>query len=166
VGVDVRLLGGPDDAFRLGFGAQLFVPNGQRSDYDTDGTWRAMFRLLAAGNAGPYFWAAHLGVHVRPLDEPTPGSPNGSELLFGAAAGRALALSPAWRVAVGPELWGETALRTGTTGAEAMLSARVEGTGPGARVRVKLGAGPGLDAQLGTPQWRVLLGVEYFNPGA
>jgi hypothetical protein len=167
LGVDVRLLGGPDSSFRLGLGAQLFVPNGVRSDYDTDGTWRAMFRVLVAGSLGPYTCAAQLGVHVRPLDDgPTPGSPNGSELLFGAAGGRAFALSAPWRVVLGPEVWGETALRTGTTGVEAMFSVRLEGTGPGAQLRVKLGAGGGLDAQLGTPQGRLLLGVEYFNPGA
>jgi hypothetical protein len=167
VGVDVRLWGGPDSAFRFGLGAQLFVPNGVRADYDTDGTWRAMFRALVAGKVGAYSYAAQLGVHVRPLDDgPTPGSPNGSELLYGAAAGRAFALGAPWRMVVGPELWGESALRTGTTGVEGMLSGRLEGTGPGAQLRVKLGVGAGLDAQLGTPQWRLLLGVEYFNPGA
>ena len=34
IGVDVRIVGGPHGRFRFGAGAQLFVPNGDRADYD------------------------------------------------------------------------------------------------------------------------------------
>src|SRR5581483_4483990 len=88
LGVDARLVGEPGDALRLGAGAQLLVPEDRRSDYDTDGTLRAMFRVLAAGDVGLLKYAAQIGVHVRPLDDyPIPDSPRGSELLFGIAAG-------------------------------------------------------------------------------
>jgi len=50
LGVDARLWGGVHDAFRLGVGGTLVVQSGQRSFYVTDGTWRGMVRVLAAGD--------------------------------------------------------------------------------------------------------------------
>ncbi len=168
VGLDARLLGCQEGPFRLGAGAQVWVPNGNRSDYDTDGDWRAMFRVLGAGDVGPVSWAAQVGVHVRPqLDSPAPGFPQGSELLFGAAAGARVPLLPARGTAlvVGPEVFGETALSSPfgatSTGLEGLLGARLEQrTGRGALLRVRLGAGPGIVQHFGAPAWRAVLGVE------
>ncbi len=95
LGVDVRLLGTAGSAFRMGAGAQLLVstPNTLESEYLTDGALRAMARVLFAGDADVFSYAGHLGVHVRPRDDsPAPGGPQGSELLFGVAAGPRLAL--------------------------------------------------------------------------
>ncbi|MHB8417648.1 MAG: hypothetical protein ACYDCL_06205 [Myxococcales bacterium] len=172
IGFDLRLLGHPGDRLRLGVGAQLFVPSNAPLDtpanYLTDGTVRAMFRALAAGDVGPYRWAAQAGVHLRPLNEaPVPGAPAGSELLFGAAAGRSFALAPGWQAVVGPELFGDTAfasfLGNGTTGVEGLLTGRFERTGAGAQLRLKIGGGGGLDPQFGAPAWRVLVAVELFS---
>lgn len=158
IGADARIVGEPGGPFRLGAGAQLFVPNGSRNDYDTDGTFRAMFRALFAGDAGAFTYAGHLGVHVRPLDDATPGSPQGHEFLFGFAAGARLPLGRGgtWHGVLGPEVWGATAFRSsfaagggpgtcdgtdptcatafrpfvaaGGTAVESILSARFEGT--------------------------------------
>jgi hypothetical protein len=184
VGVDTRLLGEPRSAFRLGAGAQLFIPNGNRgdydangiyhSDYDTDGTFRAMLRVLAAGDLGFFTYAAQLGVHIRPLDDtPVPGSPQGSELLFGVAAGARLPVSRdgVTIVVVGPELYGETALRsffgTTATGLEGLLTGRLERkVSKGPKWRVKLGSGGGLDPHFGAPEWRVVVGIEVFDHNA
>lgn len=88
IGVDVRLLGEPGRLLRLGAGARLIFPSGSRADYLSDARYRAMFRFLAAGDAGAYTYAGQLGVHVRPLnDAPVPGSPNGSEFLYGISGG-------------------------------------------------------------------------------
>jgi hypothetical protein len=168
IGLDVRLLGRPGGAFRLGAGAQLFVPNGNRSDYVTDGTFRGMFRVLAAGDLGQFTYAGLLGVHVRPLDNsPAPGSPQGSELLFGGAAGARLPLGSGGTsaVVIGPEIYGETAFRsplgTTATGVEALLTGRLEATtGDGALLRVKLGSGGGIVQHFGAPEWRIVLGLE------
>lgn len=176
IGVDVRLFGDAKDPFRLGIGGQLFVPNvhnglnppNPRIDYNTDGTFRAMGRLLIAGEAGAFTYAAQLGFHLRPLDDsPTPGSPQGSELLFGAAAGPRIPIGKggALHLIVGPELFGASALSamfgSATTGLEMMLSARVEDAAEDpSRLRVKLGAGAGIDRHFGTPEWRILLGIE------
>jgi hypothetical protein len=168
VGTDVRILGRPGGHFRLGASAQLFIPFGTRPDYDTDDTFRGMIRALFAGDA-PYFtWAAQLGVHIRPLDDsPIPGSPKGSELLFGLAAGARLPVQR-WSVVVGPEVYGATAFlsffQTNATALEGLLTGRVEG--PRDRplqVRVKLGIGAGLNHHFGAAEWRILAGVEMFG---
>jgi OmpA-OmpF porin, OOP family len=170
LGVDGRLVGGPGSPFRLGAGAQLLVPEGSRADYDTDGTLRAMLRVLFAGDVGLLSYAGQLGVHIRPLDDaPAPGSPQGSELLFGAAAGARLRIGTGGTaLVVGPEVYGQSAFRSflgkDTTGLEGLLSARMEGTADdGGQLRVKLGAGGGLDQHFGAPEWRVVLAIELFD---
>jgi hypothetical protein len=170
IGVDGRFLGGPKSPFRLGASAQIYVsPGDHPSDYDTDGTVRAMLRVLAAGDLGLFTYAGQVGVHIRPLDDtPVPGSPEGSELLFGFAAGARFHVAPSRDLIFGPELFGETAFRSffgnSTTGFEALLTTRVEGTAnDGASLRFKLGAGGGIDPQFGAPEWRVVFGIEVFN---
>lgn len=171
LGVEARLYGAAGGRLRLGASAELIAPNGERSDYDTDGTFRAMLRALAAGDVGRFRYAGHLGVHLRPLDEGgIPGSPRGSELLFGAAGGAQL---HTWRggalaLVLGPELYGATALGSffgsTTTAFEGILTGRLEGTAPhGQALRVRLGAGGGIDQDFGAPAWRILLTIETFN---
>lgn len=180
IGFDARIVGDERSPFRLGAGAQLFVPNGNtcwvdttnayRCDFDTDGTYRAMGRLLFAGDAGPFTYAGQVGIHVRPRDDaPVPG-PQGSELLFGAAAGARVPVSVGGRAAlvVGPEVFGASALQslfgTTSTALEGLLTARVEGTADdGPQLRFKLGPGVGLDQHFGAPEWRVVVGLEVFD---
>lgn len=180
IGLDARILGDPGGVFRLGAGAQVYFPSGNtcyldptnanRCDYDTDGTYRAMGRLLFAGDVGAFTYAGQVGIHIRPRDDtPAPG-PQGSELLFGAAAGGKLAVSGDGRTAlvVGPEVFGASALRSlfGTNGTalEGLLTARLEGTADdGPQLRFKLGPGVGLDQHFGAPEWRIVAGVEVFD---
>ena len=172
IGVDARLLGAWDGPFRLGLGAQLWIPSGETREYLSDGTYRGMVRVLVAGDLGAFTYAGHVGVHVRPRDDGgVPGAPRGSELLFGGAAGAKLLVGETSRVVIGPEVFGATAFagffKSETTSSEALLSARYEGTGgSGPQLRVKLGAGLGLGSQFGTPAWRVLFGIEIFTPNA
>jgi OmpA-OmpF porin, OOP family len=171
VGLDARLFGALQDSLRLGVSAQLWVPSGERSLYGTDGTLRAMFRALFAGEPGMLAYAGHLGVHVRPLAEsPALGAPRGSELLFGVAAGSQFIVSRARavRAVVGPEVWGATAFRNifgqYTSSVEALLGARLERTeAGGAHTLVKIGFGEGIHAQLGAPAWRAVLAVELHD---
>jgi hypothetical protein len=170
-GFDALVLGRVNEPFRFGLGAQLFVPNlynDARADYDTDGTYRAMGRALFAGDVGALTYAGQLGVHVRPLDDSsTPGSPQGSELLFGVAAGAKLLglFDGTSRLVIGPEFYGASAFRsfmssTGTS-LEGLLTARLEATrDQGPQLRLKLGAGVGLDRHLGAPEWRIVLAIE------
>lgn len=170
IGFEGRFFGDATSALRLGADAQLFVPNGERAEYVTDGTYRAMIRALVAGDVGVLTYAGQLGVHVRPLDDsPTPASPQGSELLFGAAAGAKLPVSDRHvAVIVGPELFGATAFQSflGSSGTaiEGLLSGRVEGTRDDEpQLRFKLGIGAGIDPRFGAPAWRAVIAVELFD---
>lgn len=112
IGFDARLIGKADSPLRWGLGGQLIIPNGNRNDYDTDGRVRAMIRSLFAGKLGIFAMAGHVGAHVRTLnDSPIPGSPRGSELLFGLALGPQIAVTrdKSIQAVIGPELFGETA---------------------------------------------------------
>jgi hypothetical protein len=169
LGFDARLLGDAQSPFRLGAGAQLFIPNDVRADYLTDGTFRAMGRLLFAGDKGIFTYAGQTGVHIRPLnDSPIPGSPQGTELLFGIAGGVKVPVTSASQVVVGSEVYGASAFRSfmqaGETDKEWLVSTRFEGTGNhGRQARVKLGVGSGINPQFGAPKWRVVVGVELFG---
>jgi hypothetical protein len=116
-------------------------------------------------------YAGQLGLHIRPLDEAAiPGSPRGSELLFGAAGGGRVG---AWRggalaLLVGPEVFGASAFRSlfgsTTTALEGMLTGRLERTGGhGQQVRLRLGAGGGINEAFGAPEWRILVTIETLN---
>ena len=177
IGTDVRLFGGPGGHFRLGVGAQLMVPwgavSGSRTDYDTDNQVRGMVRVLFAGDARHFAYAGQLGVHLRPLDESaTPGSPAGSELLFGVAAGAKLPVgrSGRWDAIIGPEIFGASAFRAFNgygTALEGLLSGRIEGTATERfQMRVKLGVGAGLSRHFGAPDWRIVAGLEVYNRNA
>lgn len=164
IGFDTRLYGKPRSVLRLGAGAQLIFPSGNRADYVSDGRYRAMFRFLAAGDAGRYSYAGQVGLHVRPVEGSLPpGGPNGNELLFGASVGRRFVVCNGWDAVVGPEFYGENAVHsnyTGQTGFEGLLTGRLERTGDKPHVRFKLGIGHGLVQNFGAPEWRVLVGVE------
>jgi hypothetical protein len=176
LGFDARLIGSASDAFRLGAGAQLLVPspNTTRGEYITDGTYRAIGRVLVAGDIGPFTYAGQVGVHVRPLDDsPVPGSPQGSELLFGGAGGMRRALCGACDLVlvVGPEFFGATAFRSAfganTTALEGLLSGRLEGTRDDVpQLRFKLGLGAGINPHFGAPDARLVLGIELFGHNA
>jgi hypothetical protein len=167
IGLDARLFGRSGSLLRLGAGAQLIIPSGSRADYVTDARYRAMFRFLAAGDAGAFTYAGQLGVHVRPLnDAPAPGSPNGSEFLYGISGGRRFAGPSGWSMIAGPEIFGETAFHSffsGETGTEALLSGRLEHSGAGRNLRIKLGVGHALVQNFGAAQWRIVFGVELFG---
>jgi hypothetical protein len=168
LGFDARVLGDATSHFRLGFGAQLYVPSDTREDYLTDGGYRAMGRVLVAGDLGVITYAAHLGVHIRPLDDsPTLGSPRGSELIFGVAAGPRVSLgdSGGATMTIGPEIFGASALDalfgSSTTALEALVSARIDGASEtSANLHFKVGAGGGLDAQFGAPEFRAVVSIE------
>jgi hypothetical protein len=167
IGLDARLFGLPGSVLRLGAGAQVIIPSGSRADYVTDARYRAMFRFLAAGEAGAFMYAGQLGVHVRPLnDAPVPGSPNGNEFLYGISGGPRFAGPNGWTAVVGPEIFGETAFHqffSGETGTEVLLTGRLERSGTGRNLRMKLGVGHALVQNFGAAQWRIVFGVELFG---
>lgn len=182
LGADARIVGDATSAFRFGLGAQVWVPGGApgalRENYLSDGppgasfgAYHAMGRVLVAGDVGLFTYAGHLGLHLRTLDDsPTPGSPQGNEGLFGAAAGAKLSVCGActMRVVVGPEIFGATALRslfgTTSTALEGLLTGRLEGTTDDRpQLRLKVGVGGGINPHFGAPEGRVVIGIELFD---
>jgi hypothetical protein len=169
LGFDARLLGDAKSPFRLGAGAQLFIPSDTPTNYDTDGHVRAMLRILFAGDKGIFTYAGQTGVHIRTLnDSPVPGSPQGSELLFGAAGGVKIPVRRAKQFVVGSEVYGASAFRSFMQSAETdkewLISTRFESTGnSGRQARMKLGVGRGINPQFGAPTWRVVAVVELFG---
>jgi hypothetical protein len=164
IGFDTRLFGKPGSLLRLGAGAQLIFPSGERADYVSDARYRAMLRFLAAGDAGGISYAGQFGLHLRPVQSLVPpGGPNGNELLFGASVGRRFTVASGWDAVVGPEFYGETAVNSnyrGQTGFEGLLTTRLEQTRDKPHLRFKLGIGHGLVQNFGAPEWRVLASVE------
>ena len=167
LGFDARLLGAPDSSLRLGGSAELIFPSGARSEYTSDARYRGDFRLLAAGDYRAWSYAGHLGVQLRPLvDNAVPGGPDGSEFHFGVSGGHKTNLNQTWALVVGPEVFGETALRAffnGDTGIEGLMTARFERSGQGRNLRVRIGIGHGIVQHFGAPEWRVLAAVEIFG---
>lgn len=133
-----------------------------------------MIRAPAAGDLSRFRYASQLGVHIRPLNEASiPGSPQGSELLFGGAAGAGLGSlrGGAMTIILGPEIYGATRFRSlfhsTTTALEGFFTARLEGTAPrGQQLRLRLGAGGGINQEFGAPEWRVLVTIETINRDA
>jgi outer membrane protein OmpA-like peptidoglycan-associated protein len=146
----------------VGGGLQLYVPTGDRNAFTGDGKVRLVPQLLTAGAVGMFEYAGRLGVAYRAQNDPFAGSPMGSEILLGAAAGIRTVED---KLLVGPEMW----LSTGITDADAFFSRR---TTPfellfGAHYtflpdwRAGAGVGPGLTRAFGSPQVRFVLSVEY-----
>ncbi|HVU53105.1 MAG TPA: hypothetical protein VHL80_20620, partial [Polyangia bacterium] len=144
LGADVRLFGRPEDGISVAAGAQVFVPTGHASAYTSDGVARFWPRLLAAGAAGPFEWAARIGYHVRPADKCGCAIPPGDEVTGGAALGVRVAAP----VLLGAEAYASTSTTSGhfakgtASPAEALLGVHV------AVARdwtLGLGAGPGTE---------------------
>jgi OmpA-OmpF porin, OOP family len=159
LGGDVRLVGEYGSPFTLAFGVQVFVPTGTRSQWTGDGRVRVVPRLQAAGDIGPFVYAARIGAAYRALEEDFAGSKVGSELTFGASAGARLLDKS---LVIGPEIFGTTvfndAFMRKSTPFELIFGAHytIEKD-----LRVGAGIGPGLTRGFGAPQFRALLSVEW-----
>ncbi len=164
LGADARLVGELNDPFTMAIGLQVYLPTGSRSDYTGDGKVRLLPRLLGAGEIGPFVYAAKLGVQYRALDDTFAGSPIGTEVIYGAAAGIRTSDE---KIVVGPELYGSTVVTSGdaffkklTTPLELVLGGHFT---LGDEFRLGAGIGPGLTRGFGTPQLRVLASIEWVQ---
>src|SRR5262249_12638639 len=107
IGADLRLLGEYGDPFTMALGLQLYLPSGRRDTYTGDETLRVHPRLLAAGEVGPFVYAARVSIDVRTFDASYAGTQLGSELLFGASAGVKVLDK---KLVAGPEIYGSTVI--------------------------------------------------------
>jgi outer membrane protein OmpA-like peptidoglycan-associated protein len=121
--------------------------------------------VQAAGSVDLFTWSARMGVNVRGNDADFAGSPMGSEVTFGAAAGARLLDD---KLTVGPEIFGSTVVTSSdaffkrrTSPFELIVGGHYQAT---KELKVGVGVGPGLTRAFGTPQLRVLAGVEWVQP--
>jgi len=162
---NVRLLGQYREPFTLAAGLWLHVPTGSRDAFTGDGNVRVHPQLMAAGDVGMFTYAARAGVNVRGNSDDFAGSPTGTEVAFAGAAGVRLLEG---KITLGPEFFGSTVV----TDADAFFKRR---TSPfevvfgghfqaAKQVKVGVGVGPGMTRAFGTPQLRMLAGVEWVEP--
>jgi outer membrane protein OmpA-like peptidoglycan-associated protein len=161
-GADLRLVGTYGEPFTLALGARVYVPTGERDNYTGDDAVRLDGRLEAAGDLGVFTYAARVGAQYRNLEETLGGSPIGSQLLFGAAAGfRAFDHA----LIIGPEVYGATVVSHGatlfarqSTPVDAILGAHITFLRD---FRIGGGVGPGLTRGFGSPEVRWLASLEW-----
>src|SRR5262249_6257866 len=119
-------------------------------------------RVLVAGAIEKFEYAGRIGFDYRAQNDRFAGSPMGSEVFLGAAAGiRALDD----KLVVGPELWFTTVVEESdaffkrrTTPFEVLLAGHYAFHPDW---RAGAGVGPGLTRAFGSPQVRFVLSVEY-----
>ncbi|HEX2731373.1 MAG TPA: OmpA family protein [Polyangiaceae bacterium] len=163
LGADVRLFGTTRDLATMAFGAQFFVPTGSRDSYASDGKVRIVPRVMLAGEAGDFAYAARVSSALRTRTDNFAGQPFGAEMQFGVAAGLRFDQRH-WLV--GPELWGSTVVSDGGDGFFEKKTTPLEGV-IGAHYfleewRFGAGFGPGLTRGIGAPEVRVLASAEWF----
>ncbi len=154
IGVDARIWGDVNGPFRVGAGAQVFVPSADRSDYMSDGTYRGQLRVLAAGDIGHWVYAANVGLHIRPL--------MGHELVYGAATGWRLPVGETQAaVVIGAECSAAQQLQAvAHSMTDALLTGRLElPSKNGHLLRLKIGGGLNADISGGLG-WRAVIGME------
>jgi outer membrane protein OmpA-like peptidoglycan-associated protein len=163
VGADLRLFGEYGDAFTMALGVQVHVPTGNPDEFTGDGKVRIVPRLLGAGEVGPFAYALKAGVMYRAADQSFSGTPVGTELQWGAAAGFHLADK---KLMIGPEIYGGTvigeadaAFKKRTTPFELLFGLHFTFAD---HFRIGAGAGPGLSRAPGTPELRVVGSLEWF----
>jgi outer membrane protein OmpA-like peptidoglycan-associated protein len=151
VGADVKLFGEHGESITGAAGMQVWAPTGQRSQWTSDGVFRARPRMMLAGELGAFVWASQLGVEFR----------RRSEVTFAASAGMRVSET----LVVGPELFasavaGEASSKQNTV-VEAMLGAHwlVQRT-----ARVSGSVGAGLSDGVGAPAFRAIFAIEWV-PG-
>ncbi len=162
LGADLRLVGTYGDPFTLALGARVYVPTGQRDNYTGDNAVRLDGRLEAAGDLGVFTYAARVGAQYHNLEDTIGGSPIGSQLLFGAAAGfRAFDHA----LVIGPEIYGTTVFNNGaslfakeSTPVDAIFGAHLTFLRD---FRIGGGVGPGLTRGFGSPELRWLASLEW-----
>lgn len=172
-GADARLFGQYGDKFQLAAGLQFYFPTGSAADYTSDNTVRFAPRVMAAGDIGPFVYAARVGLMLHRRQVWVADTAWGHEATFSLAAGVRLFDR---RLVVGPELWGSTVVTssppaenapsvpstTGPVAIEGLLGAHYT---LGA-LRFGGGLAAGLTRGLGEPMFRWLIDAEFVMPVA
>jgi OmpA-OmpF porin, OOP family len=162
VALDLRVFGQYGDKVTGALGVVGYIPTGSQSSYLGDGSFlRVGPRFQIAGQNGIFNYALRLGV-MRRDEKVFADSIVGTELVYGASGGVALLNR---KLLIGPEIVGTSTLvdrqvwRRRSTPTEMILGAH----GLLNNLRVGGGVGFGLNDAYGSPDVRVLFGIEYFQ---
>jgi outer membrane protein OmpA-like peptidoglycan-associated protein len=162
VSADARLFGAHTDVATMAAGVEFFVPSGSPAAYTGDGKPRVLPRVLFAGRASGFAYAARLGVLIRGRDEDYAEGHIGSAAVAGASVGVLLMND---KLLIGPEVFGSTVLtrafESRTTPFEGMLGSHLD---LGNDLRIGAGVGTQLTRGFGVPILRGLLSLEWV-PG-
>lgn len=164
--LDLRVLGEYGQPFSLAVGARVFAATGQEKFFASDGLPRLAGRLMVAGQAGLFAYAAEAGVLVHVERDDFLAVPYGTDLTFAAALGLRLLNGV---VHVGPELQGSTVvsdsgdgwLKRATTPLELSLGSKFQ---LGHGLRLGASAGTSLTTALGAPRVRALVSLAWALP--
>jgi outer membrane protein OmpA-like peptidoglycan-associated protein len=164
--LDLRLAGEYGDPFTLALGARVFAATGQEKFFAGDGLPRLAGRMMVAGQAGLFAYAAEAGVVVHVERDDFLAVPYGTDLALAAALGLRLLDGV---VHLGPELHGSTVIsdsgdgwwKRATTPFELSFGGKfLLGHG----VRLGASAGTALTSGIGAPRVRALASLEWAPP--
>ncbi len=164
---DLRLAGQYGDPATLAVGVHVFFPTGRQAKYVGDGVVRVLPKLMLAGDAGVFAYAASVGFHSRDAIEE--GYFQGYGIGHEVFGGLALGVKPAPNVLIGAELLSFTKVTDGdflgkrSTPTELLFGARFV---LGDQFRLAVGAGPGITPSKGSPAVRFLARFEWFPAAA
>jgi outer membrane protein OmpA-like peptidoglycan-associated protein len=166
VSADVRLVGEKGDPGTVAAGAELMLPAGSTAAYTGDGEPRVLPRLLFAGEADAFVYAAKLGFMFRGRDEVWGNGYIGNSIVYAASVGAQLVDK---KLVVGPELYGSTVVADGrafdkrTTPLEVLMGVHYD---VGQNIRLGAGVGTALARGYGAPVARGLLSIEWIPDNA
>jgi outer membrane protein OmpA-like peptidoglycan-associated protein len=163
IAADLRLLGEYGGPFSLALGARLFAATGSERQFTSDGRARLEGRVMWAGQAGWFTYAAHTGVMLHGERDDFAAIPFGTDLTFGVGLGAQLARG---RLHVGPELYGHTVISDDGEGFLETPSTPVEvALGGKLAIADTLGLGlavaRGLTAGIGASELRVMAAFDW-----
>jgi len=159
LGARVTLWGEYHDAFQVAVGGYVWLPTGASNSFVSAGTVRGLPQVILGGRvAERVVWSAAAGPELQ--GSSTFGSvEQGSMFRWGAGVG--VLLLEDRHLQIGPEVSGGLVFRDvsqHTTNAELLLDARYRFLHS---FEVAAGAGPGLTAGVGTPDFRAVLALAY-----
>lgn len=166
---DVRLLGVTTDPVTVALGASVHLPTGDKQSYASDGDVRIAPHAIVAGEVDAFVYSARAGLLYRAQDTNYAGTPIGSELQFGAAAGIQVLER---RLLIGPEFYGLTVVDGGgrdgffkkrSTPAELLMGIHYYVTD---EWQIGAGVAAGLSRGYGTPTTRGVLNLTWMSAPA
>ncbi|APR76225.1 outer membrane protein OmpA [Minicystis rosea] len=164
-GLRVRLFGDYHDAFQLGLGGYVYIPTGPSDGYVGTGKVRGAAHLLLGGRTDRIVWSLAAGPQISGT---TTFSGVTQGTMINAGFGLGVLLGEKRHFQIGPEAYASftvvkdaqatsDALRR-TANVEVLLDARYRVIDD---LELALGAGPGLTAGVGTPDFRGVFMIAY-----